>query len=192
MDRSGNGVETSSQANGANTTAKKARWSFKQWLPSRENIHNHKALRRFQPWLTRAYLWHFSRHSVPGAVAIGLIAAMIPGPFQIISAGLLAIKCRLHLPTAIAATLISNPFTILPIYWLAYKLGSLILQLPPQSLSQLKQVAREDFWSLWGVLGWPFVIGMPLLTLGSAALAYMLIQRVWILRVRYRWAHRRS
>lgn len=192
MDRSGNDVETSSQANGANTTAKKARWSFKQWLPSRESIHNHKALRRFQPWLTRAYLWHFSRHSVPGAVAIGLIAAMIPGPFQIISAGLLAIKCRLHLPTAIASTLISNPFTILPIYWLAYKLGSLILQLPPQSLSQLERVAREDFWSLWGVLGWPFVIGMPLLTLGSAALAYVLIQRIWILRVRYRWAHRRS
>jgi uncharacterized protein len=192
MSTPGHNVKPSPQANGTTTAVKIPRWSFKQWLPSRESILDHKALRRFKPWLTRAYLWHFSRHSVPGAVAIGLIAAMIPGPFQIISAGLLAIKCRLHLPTAIAATLISNPFTILPIYWLAYKLGALILQLPPQSLSQLERVAREDFWSLWGVLGWPFVIGMPLLTLGSAALAYVLIQRIWILRVRYRWAHRRS
>lgn len=163
---------------------------FKQWLPSRDFLHQHAALKRLQPFLSHSFLWHFSRHTVPGAFALGLIAAMIPGPIQIVSATFLAIKFRVHLPTAIAATFISNPFTIVPIYWVAYRFGAFLLQITPHSLVELERVAREDLWNLWGALGWPFMVGMPLLTLSAAMLSYFLLQRLWIWQVGYHWRHR--
>lgn len=166
--------------------------AFKQWLPSREFLDQHAALKRLQPVLSHPFLWHFSRHTVPGAFAVGLIAAMIPGPIQIVSATFLAIKFRVHLPTAIAATFISNPFTIVPIYWAAYRFGAFLLQITPHSLKELERVAREDLWNLWGALGWPFMVGMPILTLSTAIISYFLLQRLWIWRVAHHWRHRHS
>lgn len=161
-------------------------------FPTREKILAHRALRRVRPWLDHAYLWHFSRHSVPGALAAGIVAAMLPPPLQTISAVFLAFKCRLHLPTALVGTLVTNPFTIVPIYWLAYELGALLLGHPSLHLHDVQQTAANDLSSLWPLLGWPWLLGLALLTATAAVLAYGVSRALWVYAIRWRWRRRQS
>src|SRR5258705_2663139 len=88
----------------------------RKYLPHREAILAKPWVAPFRRWLGHANLWHLNRHSVPGAVAIGLFAGMIPGPVQMLGALLLAIPCRSHVPLAMAITWYTNPLTIVPIY----------------------------------------------------------------------------
>lgn len=165
-------------------TALKARW------PTREQILAHRHLRRVRPWLDHGWLWHPTRHSVPGAVAAGMVAAMLPAPLQTLSAVFFAFRFRLHLPTALLGTLISNPFTILPIYWLAYEFGALLLGRPFLRFSDLQRAAANDVWSLWPLLGWPWLLGLVLLTAGCATLGYCLSRGLWVCATHWRWRQR--
>lgn len=164
---------------------------YKRWIPSREQILQSHGLRHVRPWLHHPFLWHFSRRRVSGAIGVGLLASMIPGPFQIITAALLAIKFRFHLPTALATTLFTNPVTILPLYWLAYRIGALILGSPPYSLAYLKQIARSDWGDLWDLLGLPWLLGMPILAVLVAGLCFAMLRLFWSWYIRRRWRVRR-
>src|SRR4029077_7443076 len=84
---------------------------------------------RFGSLLTHHNLWHLHRRSVAGGFAVGMFAGLIPGsnPVQFTAAALLAIGFRVTLPIAVIVTLYSNPFTIVPLYYLAFKLGKLAL-----------------------------------------------------------------
>ena len=62
-------------------------------------------------------------------MAIGLFAGLVPGPLQMLTALLLAVPLRKNLPVALLTTLYTNPFTIVPLYVLAYGYGSLLLGL---------------------------------------------------------------
>lgn len=159
-------------------------------LPTREQILSHRHLRRVRPWLDHSWLWHATRHSVPGAIAAGIVAAMLPAPLQTISAVFFAFRFRLHLPTALLGTLLSNPFTILPIYWLAYEFGALLLGRPFLRIADLQRAAAEDVFSLWSLLGWPWLLGLLLLTAGFAAVSYFTSRMVWVSIVRWRWRTR--
>ena len=57
-----------------------------------------------------------------------MFAGLIPGsnPVQFTAAALLAIGFHVNLPIAVIVTLYSNPFTIVPLYYLAFKLGQLV------------------------------------------------------------------
>ncbi len=71
-------------------------------------------------------LWHLHRRSVSGGVAVGMFCGLIPAPFQMISAALMSVLFRVNLPVAIFTTLYTNPFTTIPLYWVAYMLGALV------------------------------------------------------------------
>lgn len=165
--------------------------AFRRRLPSREQILAHRFVRPVRHWLDDGRLWHLSRHTVPGALAIGVFAAMLPPPLQTASAVVLACRCRVHLPTALLGTLLSNPFTIVPIYWLAYELGALLLGRPWLSLAQVYDAASTDISGLWTLLGWPWLLGLVLLTAVSCLLAWQLTRVVWACSIRLRWQHRR-
>ena len=92
-------------------------------------IRQHRHIARFGPWLQHHNLWHLHRRSVAGGVAAGMFAGLIPGsnPVQFTAAALLAIVFRVNLPIAVIVTLYSNPFTIVPLYYAAFKLGQLVL-----------------------------------------------------------------
>ena len=115
---------------------------FRKYLPSHASIRENRYIARFGSWLKHHNLWHLHRRSVAGGVAAGMFAGLIPGsnPVQFTAAALLAIAFRVNLPIAAIVTLYSNPFTIVPLYYLAFKLGQLALlesngELPPVALS---------------------------------------------------------
>src|SRR5258707_12153234 len=101
---------------------------FRKYLPSRESVRQNRFVARFGPLLLPPNVWHLNRRSVSGGVAAGMFAGLVPGssPVQFAVAALLAVAFRVNLPVAMVVTLYTNPFTIVPLYVLAYGIGALI------------------------------------------------------------------
>ncbi len=154
-------------------------------------------LRVFGGTLHHPGLWHLHRRSVAGGVALGLFCGLVPGPLQMISAALLAVLLRVNLPVALVTTLYTNPFTIVPLYALAYEYGAFILG--HRGDTSPARLALPDInWSTWtsalpqwfASLGKPFVLGLPLLALTLALLGYIAVRALWRVAVILEWRRR--
>ena len=143
---------------------------LRQYLPEPEAILAKPWAAPFRPWLGHPNLWHLNRRSVPGAIGIGLFTGLIPGPFQMIGALILAIPFRANVPLAMAVTLYTNPLTIVPLYFVAYGYGRLILG---SSAIDPERKAYEWPSSFDGFLHWAESLGKPL-GIGLVALAFTL------------------
>jgi uncharacterized protein (DUF2062 family) len=169
---------------------------FRKFLPSDESVRNNKHLAKFGKFLRHPSLWHLNRHSVAGGVAVGLLSGLVPGPLQMLTAALIAIPLRVNLPVALLTTLYTNPFTIVPLYVLAYWIGSLIIgatdpmAAPPEfSWSHIGDWVRALIeWSI--VLGKPLAIGLITLALSLALLGWVAVHIAWRAWVISQWRRR--
>jgi uncharacterized protein len=174
---------------------------FRKFLPSHETIRANRHIARLGPWLQHHNLWHLHRRSVAGGVAAGLFAGLIPGsnPVQFTAAALLAIAGRVNLPIAALVTLYSNPLTIVPLYYVAFKLGQLALLQSGDALPPLAFGLEGKGFGEWlptalqwlGSVGKPLAIGLPLLALTLALVGYFAVDWTWRLYVRCAWQRRR-
>jgi uncharacterized protein (DUF2062 family) len=170
---------------------------FRERLPDHDSIRRHRWLRPLQHWLHHPNLWHLHRRSVAGGVAIGLFCGLIPGPLQMISAVLLAVLFRVNLPVAAATTLYTNPFTIVPLYLLAYEIGKRVSGAGNNAVApSFPEVHWHDFFSVvwtWVMsLGEPLLIGLPLLAVGLALAGYAAVRLLWRAAVVWKWNKRRA
>ena len=175
---------------------------LRKFLPDHDAVRRNRHIARFGPWLQHHNLWHLHRRSVAGGVAAGLFAGLIPGsnPVQFTAGALLAVIFRVNLPLAVFVTLYSNPFTIVPLYYLAFKLGQLVLLESGNSLPPLALEFEGQDYTEWlpAALDWlvnagkPLVIGLPLLAVLLAAVGYFAVDWAWRLRVRCSWRMRRQ
>jgi uncharacterized protein (DUF2062 family) len=172
---------------------------FRKFLPSHETFKQSRWARWFGGWLHHPNLWHLNRHSVSGGVAIGLFTGLIPGPLQMIGATLLAVLFRVNLPVAVVTTLYTNPFTIVPLYALAYELGVFVTghhngQSPVNlSLPEMTWVNWLTVMLDWIVsLGKPIAVGLPLLALSFAIVGYFGVRILWRAIVVWEWRKRAS
>ena len=69
-------------------------------------------------------LWHLNRHSAAGGFGIGLFFAFWPVPFQMWLSAFAAIPLRVNLPLSVATVWLTNPITMPPIFYGAYKVGN--------------------------------------------------------------------
>ena len=170
---------------------------FRRFLPHHDTVRNHRWIKPFGGWLHHHNLWHLHRRSVAGGVAIGLFCGLIPGPFQMVSAALLAILLRVNLPVAAFTTLYTNPFTILPLYVLAYELGAWvsgarngaeIAHLPFPELHWYDWPV--ELWNWLAMLGKPFLIGLPLLAVSLSVAGYFGVRVAWRAAVIWKWRAR--
>ena len=176
---------------------------FRRFLPDSDSVRANKYLVRLAawgPWLNHPKLWHLNRDCVAGGFAIGLFAGLVPGPLQMLTAALLAIPLKKNLPVALVTTLYTNPFTIAPLYLLAYAYGRLLLGAghPPAEvqpfdwdwahwLDSTEALAR---WAL--ALGPPLAVGLIALALTLAAAGYCAVQFAWRAYVIHAWRSRRK
>lgn len=170
---------------------------FRKYLPTPESVRQHKVLGRFGAWLHHPNLWHLNRRSVAGGVANGLFCGLIPGPFQMLAAAILAIAFRVNLPVALVTTLYTNPLTIGPIYVAAYYLGRLLVGGDVAVLSEAPPFAWADAleWmramAHWMMsLGKPLAVGLFALALVLAALGYACVEIGWRAHVILAWRRR--
>lgn len=172
---------------------------FRKHLPNPESLLEKPYLKRLKPWLGHHNLWHLHRRSVAGGVAVGMFTGLFPAPFQMISAALLSTFLRVNLPVAVLATLYTNPFTFVPIYILAYKIGALFTGQAVQSLPHLEFSWQGNWLSaLPAFIDWILALGTPLLVgiliLGTvlALSSYFLVLALWRLHVLLAWRKRRQ
>jgi uncharacterized protein (DUF2062 family) len=173
---------------------------FRKYLPSHESITGNRWIARFGPWLKHHNLWHLHRRSVAGGVAVGLFAGLVPGPLQIISGVILSILLRVNLPVAALVTLYTNPLTIVPLYYLAYRYGALVTMAEnsngmPSTFSMEGHTLTSWIPALfdWMVsMGKPLAVGLPLLGITLAAAGYLIVDTAWKIHVRLSWRHRQQ
>jgi hypothetical protein len=147
---------------------------FRKYLPNPDAVLAKPWAAPFRRWLGHPNLWHLNRRSVPGAVAIGLFAGLVPGPLQMLSALLIAIPWRKNIPVALIVTLYTNPLTIVPLYLLAFEYGKFLLSargtfVPPFEMSLE--------WML--SMGKPLALGLVALALTLGALGYVAAACAW-------------
>jgi uncharacterized protein (DUF2062 family) len=171
---------------------------FRKYLPDAEAVLAKRWAAPFRPWLGHPNLWCLNRRSVSGAVALGLFCGLIPGPLQMLGALLLAIPLHKNIPVALVVTLYTNPFTIVPLYLLAYAYGNLLLGM---SAAHVPVVPFEWDWTNFGAslhamwqwtmsLGKPLALGLVALALTLAALGYFAVDLAWRAYVITAWRAR--
>lgn len=163
---------------------------IKKHMPHPDEIKNHKSLQIFGQLLHNPFLWHFNRHSISGAFAVGIFCAFIPVPFQMVLAAAGAIIFHVNLPLSVALVWISNPLTMPPLFYGAYKIGAFILGTADNEFN------FELSWD-WLINGmsniWqPFLLGCFIVGAVSALLSYITIQLLWRYKIMRDWQHRKK
>lgn len=172
---------------------------LRRYLPSHESFRENRHLARFGALLHHPNLWHLNRRSVSGGVAAGLFAGLVPGsnPVQFALAALLAVAFRVNLPVAVAITLYTNPFTIVPLYLLAYQFGKLFVggdvSFTPEPEFDWSHLSRWlEAWLAWLLsLGKPLALGLVALAVTLAVAGYVSVQVAWRAYVMLAWRRRK-
>ncbi len=141
-------------------------------------------------YLNDPKLWHFGRREVAKAAGFGLLVAFCPIPVHMLIIVPLAIFQRLNLPVLVAAVWVNNPITIVPIFYLAYRVG-LALTGGHVALTfsgnwhQLQQALAE----IW----WPLFLGSAICGVVAGLLTFIVVNTLWGLSiVRRRRTRRRQ
>jgi len=171
---------------------------LKRYLPDPTALAANRWLAPFGSTLFHPRLWHLNRHSAAGAVAIGLFCGLIPGPFQMFGAALACMALRVNLPLALFATLYTNPFTILPLYILAFSIGEGLLGAGKVGFTPPPEWAGGDLLNWISALGtWmadlgrPLALGLVVLASGLAVVGYLLTRLAWRAYLVHHWHRRR-
>lgn len=157
-------------------------------MRDRETILRSRWLRPFAHLFSHPSLWHLNRRSVPRALAIGLFAAFALPVGQFALAAFLAVPLRANVPLSAVATLVTNPLTMPPIYYAAYRLGSFLLK---HSNREADELAKSLGSRLLDVSG-PTALGLLIFAIVSAATAYIVGAAWWRLRLVKRWRSDRA
>jgi uncharacterized protein (DUF2062 family) len=83
------------------------------------------------------------------------------------------------------STLVTNPFTVAPVYYLAYRLGALLTGAEPLAWS-----ADVSVMAKLASVGGPLILGLAVLGVVGAALAYFGTHALWRLFATRAWQQR--
>lgn len=150
---------------------------IKAYMPDPKQLRKQRALRFFGERLHDPALWHLSRRSVALGLALGVFSAFMPIPFQMVLAALLALWFCGNLPLAVITVWITNPITIPPIFYFAYRFGAWMLDSQPLNLQF--ELSWEWLSYNLGIIWQPLLLGS--LTLGTVLglLTYVLVSQIW-------------
>ncbi len=125
-----------------------------------------------------------------GAVAVGLFFAWVPMPIQMLMAAAAAIMFRTNMALSVALVWISNPFTIPPMFYFAYLVGTWVIGEPPQDFAfQLSfEWLANELASSWK----PFLTGCFILATSSSIIGYFTVSQFWVYTVRKKRSKRKG
>lgn len=132
--------------------------------PFRHLLHDHR-------------LWAIRRRTVVPAFAIGIFIAFLPTPGHTLMGVLLALAFRVNIPVAALATWVSNPLTMGPMYYFAYRLGRYLLGTPLQEFQfeMSWDWVTHTFLTIWQ----PMLLGCFILGVLAAVTSYITLDIFW-------------
>jgi uncharacterized protein (DUF2062 family) len=163
---------------------------LKKITPHQSTLQNRWYLKVFGSRIAHPGLWSLQRRSVTLAFALGLGICFVPLPIHLPLAVLLAIIGRLNLPTIVTTVFLVNPFTVVPVFYTAYRVGCALLGLTPQRFA-----FRFEFDWLQHGLGpmWrPFLLGCLTCGVLAGLAGWLALETFWRWRVRSRYRARRA
>ncbi|WP_369434243.1 DUF2062 domain-containing protein [Psychromonas sp. MME1] len=161
---------------------------IQRFSPKPETLKAHPHLKYLGKALHNPGLWHLNRRSASGAIAVGLFCAWMPIPFQMVLAAVIAMIFMVNLPLSVALVWISNPITMPPLFYGAYRLGAFILQEKvvdfnfELSFSWLAQILETIAPAL--------LLGCFILGIGCSFLGYLLTRLIWRFTMVQKWQKR--
>ena len=157
------------------------RRALKTLAPSPARLREIKGLSVLGDWIYRPNLWHINRYSASMAFFVGLFVAFMPIPGQMILAALLAVMLRCNLPLSVGLVWITNPVTMPAIFYLAYRVGAMIIGVPLQSVEF--ELSWEWISHSLAAIWQPFLLGCLICGLFFGSVGYFVINMLWRLRV---------
>jgi uncharacterized protein (DUF2062 family) len=164
---------------------------FRRYLPSHSDLKEQTSLRlALGTLLHDPNVWYLNRRSVSGGFAVGLFFCWIPLPMQMVLAGVSALVLRVNLPLSVVLVWISNPLTWGPMFWFAWKVGSVLLGIEhvPMTFAPTFEWFTTGIARIW----LPLTVGSLLLGALSALLGYLLCRLAWRIHVTRHLLRRRS
>ncbi len=156
----------------------------------RRNKEHPWYLRPFDYILEHPVYFAPTRRSVAGGLWLGVFFGMLPVPGQTPLAVLSAFALRVNVPVAAITVWISNPVTFVPIFYLSYRIGTALMNIPaelwPDDIS-LDWLTNEL------AMRWkPLIYGSLVLATSAATAVYVLVNALWqaSTMIRYRRRHR--
>jgi uncharacterized protein (DUF2062 family) len=153
---------------------------LRRWLPRAQTIRSNRALGWLAPVMGRRWLWRIDGRGLALGTAAGVFFGLLIPVAQIPLAAVAAYVMRANLPAAVAATLISNPFTYVPIYIFAHHIGTVLLGVPEVPLADVMPAqAADGWWAHVTGIGEPLLLGLFTLAVVATAVAYVGMRLVW-------------
>ncbi len=173
---------------------------FRRFIPEPHVLRGHRSLRWMGPALHHPRLWHANRRGIAMGVAVGVFFGLLIPVAQMLCAALVALLLRANIPAAVGCTLITNPVTFAPVYFVAYHLGGWMLNNTGVPLVDdgIGGAAAESptglaFWmDRLATVGAPLALGLLTLAVSLSVLTYFAVHWTWRLRITRAWQRRRA
>jgi hypothetical protein len=154
---------------------------LKKYLPNKSELEKSKILSILGAIIFEPNLWHMNRYSVSHAVLIGSICCFLPIPFQMLPCAILCAHRKCNIPIAIAIVWISNPITMAPMMYFAYRLGAWLTgtgaDLGTFELSfQWLGLRLAEIWQ-------PLILGCLICGLTLGLTGFILVRIYWLLKI---------
>ena len=159
-------------------------------MPDPEKLKEQKSLQFLGDRIHEPNLWHLNRKSVSLAFAIGLFAAWIPTPGQMVIAAAAAFYFKANLPISVALVWVTNPLTMPAMFYFAYVVG--LWTMGKDSSGAELNFNLESIMSSLGDIGTPFLLGCLILGIISSIAGYFGIRLFWKYSVSKQWNARKK
>jgi len=162
---------------------------LKRLFPDPDTLRKRWFLRPFGARIIDPHLWTLHRRGVTHAFGAGLAICFVPLPVHLLLATTVAVIWRLNIPVICGTTFLLNPFTAVPAYYLAYRVGAALLHVPRQ---HFKFVPSWHWFGHSLAPVWePFVAGCIICALLAGLIGWLSLDLLWRWQVtsRYRARH---
>jgi len=165
---------------------------LKKICPSPDAMQNRWYLRPFGDRIADPRLWTLHRRAVTSAFGVGLAICFIPLPVHLVVAAMIAIAWRINLPAMYGTTLLVNPLTCVPVYYIAYRVGATLLgeaSMAPDGFRFRPSWAwfHTSLAPVWK----PFLLGCAVCAIITGLLGWLILELVWRWHVTTKYRARR-
>ncbi len=167
---------------------------LRRWLPTAQTLEQTRGFTWLGHYLREhPRLWVLHRRGVALGVALGIGIGVFPVPLQMPVAMLAAVALRANVAAAAAATWLTNPFTMAPIWALSAFLGSFVVPgaapgtpVPPKAEWQwaLPQTWPAAVWDQITSWGPALLAGFPLAGALLGMTAYAVVYWGWAVLIK--------